>query len=108
MVWFSFVDFCLRGITGGEQVGVLTVSVQGGLGVLQFSLCLGQAGIGLVNGSLRIDELLRVRQRGLGGGSGFISDAACQQGGLFGQGLLAAVGGGQAQGLAVVAAPDRE
>ena len=87
----QLVDFCLRGIAGGEQVGVLTVGVQGGLGVLQFSLCLGQAGVGLVNGSLRIDELLRVRQRGLGGGSGFISDAACQQGGLFGQGLLAAV-----------------
>ena len=104
----QLVDFCLRGIAGGEQVGVLAVGVQGGLGVLQFSLCLGQAGVGLVNGSLRIDELLRVRQRGLGGGSGFISDAACQQGGLFGQGLLAAVGGGQAQGLAVVAAPDRD
>ena len=102
----QLVDFCLRGIAGGEQVGVLAVGVQGGLGVLQFSLCLSQAGVGLVNGSLRIDELLRVRQRGLGGGSGFISDAACQQGGLFGQGLLAAVGGGQAQGLAVVAAPD--
>ena len=90
----QLVDFCLRGIAGGEQVGVLAVGVQSGLGVLQFSLCLGQAGVGLVNGSLRIDELLRVRQRGLGGGSVFISDAACQQGGLFGQGLLAAVGGG--------------
>ena len=78
----QLVDFCLRGIAGGEQVGVLAVGVQGGLGVLQFSLCFGQAGVGLVNGSLRIDELLRVRQRGLGGGSGFISDAACQQGGL--------------------------
>ena len=72
----QLVDFCLRGIAGGEQVGVLTVGVQGGLGVLQFSLCFGQAGVGLVNGSLRVDELLRVRQRGLGGGSGLISNAA--------------------------------
>ena len=66
----QLVDFCLRSIAGGEQVGVLAVGVQGSLGVLQFSLCLGQAGVGLVNGSLRVDELLRVRQRGLGGGSG--------------------------------------
>ena len=30
----QLVDFCLRGIAGGEQVGVLAVGVQGGLGVL--------------------------------------------------------------------------
>ena len=79
----QLVDFCLRGIAGGEQVGVLAVGVQGGLGVLQFSLCLGQAGVGLVNGSLRIDELLRVRQRGLGGGSGGI--ASINRAAMYGQ-----------------------
>ena len=43
-----------------------------------------------------------------GRSGGFVADAALQQGGLLGQGLLGAVRAGQAQGLAVIAAPQRD
>lgn len=101
----QLVDFGLNSVTGSQQVGILTVGIAGSLSLLQFVQRVGQISLGLIHGSLCVDDPLCRAQFFLGGCGGLIGDTAFQQNGLFRQSLLAAVGGGQGQALAVVAAP---
>ena len=104
----QLVDFGLNSVAGSQQVGILTVGIAGSLSLLQFVQRVGQISLGLIHGSLCVDDPLCRAQFFLGGCGGLIGDTAFQQNGLFRQSLLAAVGGGQGQALTVVAAPDSD
>ena len=106
MVWFSSSTRAWAASRAASRSAFFAVGVQRGLGLFQCALGLGQIRVCLIHGRLRVNALLCAAQLGFGGRCGVIGDTALQQGGLFRQGLCAAIGGSQAQALAIIAAPD--